>query len=827
MVRFRVRLLCVLLTLLLAAASVPAGLSSPASAAAQAALPDLQVTDVGIVEPDYVLGDTVRFFVKFRNAGAVPLTAGWLGVTWFVDGAGYTWQGASNATVAPGQELMFTGRNTYKIDKPVFRLRVFVDDNRVIAEADESNNVLEVEINATPDQEAPSVPTSLRVLGTNRNALAFGWIASTDNKAVAGYDVYVNGVKHSTVAALDTIVEVRDLSPNTAYTVAVAAFDRAGNVSSVSEPLSATTTATRVPTTVYASYKLMPGAEPDGLRLQVFESTPPAHRGRMVLNARYDDPQVFTTFADGDTTYLHTSFKLEPGTYSVLLRKHGYEYKQEQITIPEAAYVDYTGGGIARYYADGVKYAYQLLAPDRRVSKEALITLSQGINHPVIWNEDRFSRYSKDDWTRIREAGFRNVRMFAAYEYLFDPKQPSVPKQAYVDRVNKVVQEALDAGLGVTVGVRDVPPEIWTDKTYRTAEDFAAFWRAWATILQNQFQHVPNYRSRIFLEICNEPWAETPAEWNLVQKRVMLAMREGAPEMTLIAAGNMRVNASTWHGVNAFVGLTPVQDDNIIYNFHQYDPYVFTHQEVIWHGWIVLKETRDLPYPVNANDDPMKYIAPAPNKPAGSQPDPRSIQEITKYVRTGWNKQKLRELLQPAVDWQERYRKPIIINEFGNNYSNGALGGIPMAYAHTFNHDSRELFEELGWGWALWSFTAIQSPDQPGGMNNDTLEALGLHPATSPQTPRRVEIVSETSDSLTIQWEAVSDTTINYVTGEAAQVPAYAYDVYVDGTMVGFASGDATSYTITGIDTSKRHEIRIQARDSIGNTSRFSPPIRN
>jgi hypothetical protein len=793
----------------------------PAGRARAADLPDLRVTDVGIVESDYGVGDTVHLYAVFRNDGTAAVQTGWLGLSWFVDGEGVTWQGVGPAEVAPGQEIRFTGRDTYTITRSSFRLSAFIDDNRIIDESDETNNILEVTINVVPDQEPPSVPRDLRLLGVNDRALALGWSASTDNKGVTGYTVFVNGARYATISPLDTFTELSGLAPNTSYTLSVAAFDKAGNVSAPSAPLVATTAATPQPTKVHASYKLLPGVDPTGLRLRVAQEGTGGLSERVVLEARYGQSSVFRLVPDGTDSYVYTTFTLDPGTYTVLLQKPGYEYRQEHIVIPRGAYVDYTGPSIARYRLDGMYHPYRLLAPDRPVSRATLAQLSRGVNNPVIWGQDWLSRYDKSEWTTIKQAGFTYVRMFTEYNNVFDPNQPSVLKPEYSERIYQIVQDVLDSGLGVMVTVR-IPPDIWSDKTYRSAESFAAFWKTWAAGFQQRFRQTPNYQTRVFLEICNEPWAETPAEWNIVQDRVMMAMREGAPELTLIAASNLRLNPSTWDNVRAFPGLTPVADNNVVYTFHQYNPYVFTHQEVLWHGWIVLKEVRDLPYPVNTNDDPWRYIAPAPDKPAGSAPDPETVSVVTDYIRTGWNQQKLAEMLQPVFDWQARYRRPVIANEFGNNYSEGTFGGIPAPYSQTFNHDSRQLFEAHGIGWALWAYPNLKREGQPNGLDHEMLEALGLEAPTLPDAPRQLRVERAGADAIRLRWEAATDWQRDYTTGQVHTAPVYAYDIVVDGRMVGFVAGDTTTYTLTGIDLSQPHRFQVRARDTIGNASRFA-----
>ncbi|HEY0639567.1 MAG TPA: glycosyl hydrolase family 18 protein [Pseudonocardiaceae bacterium] len=90
-----------------------------------------------------------------------------------------------------------------------------------------------------PDTQAPTVPGSLRVTGTTSNSVSLAWNASTDNVGVTGYDVTRTGAAPVTVTGTSTTIG--GLNPSTAYSFTVRARDAAGNLSGVSNQVSATT----------------------------------------------------------------------------------------------------------------------------------------------------------------------------------------------------------------------------------------------------------------------------------------------------------------------------------------------------------------------------------------------------------------------------------------------------------------------------------------------------------------------------------------------------------------------------------------------------------
>jgi chitodextrinase len=94
-------------------------------------------------------------------------------------------------------------------------------------------------VNATADTQAPTVPTSLTASGTTQTTTTLTWNASTDNVAVTGYEVFLNGSSIGTVTT--TSSNITGLTPSTAYSFTVRAFDAAGNNSAMSNVANVTT----------------------------------------------------------------------------------------------------------------------------------------------------------------------------------------------------------------------------------------------------------------------------------------------------------------------------------------------------------------------------------------------------------------------------------------------------------------------------------------------------------------------------------------------------------------------------------------------------------
>ncbi|GAA3007675.1 cellulose 1,4-beta-cellobiosidase [Streptomyces sp. KhCrAH-43] len=91
------------------------------------------------------------------------------------------------------------------------------------------------------DTQAPTAPTGLTSTAKTSSSVSLSWTASSDNKAVTGYDVYRGSAKVGSTTT--TSYTDSGLSASTAYSYTVKAKDAAGNVSAASSALSVTTSA--------------------------------------------------------------------------------------------------------------------------------------------------------------------------------------------------------------------------------------------------------------------------------------------------------------------------------------------------------------------------------------------------------------------------------------------------------------------------------------------------------------------------------------------------------------------------------------------------------
>ena len=103
-----------------------------------------------------------------------------------------------------------------------------------------NSNTLNV---STTDTQAPTAPSNLASSNLTSGGVTLNWVASTDNVAVTGYDVYQNSTKINTSVITALTYNVTGLSPSTSYSFYVQARDAASNLSPASNTVNITTPA--------------------------------------------------------------------------------------------------------------------------------------------------------------------------------------------------------------------------------------------------------------------------------------------------------------------------------------------------------------------------------------------------------------------------------------------------------------------------------------------------------------------------------------------------------------------------------------------------------
>jgi len=209
-------------------------------------------------------------------------------------------------------------------------------------------------------------------------------------------------------------------------------------------------------------------------------------------------------------------------------------------------------------------------------------------------------------------------------------------------------------------------------------EQFADFWRA----LARHYSALDP--ERIFFEVLNEPELHDPYRWYGIEAKLVSVIRESAPQHTIIVTG------AHWSADDDLVFLEPLRDPNVVYTFHFYEPYIFTHQGATW-AENYTHFLKGVPYP----SDPE-----AAHKAAALVPDPIHRLAVVRYGVSHWNAERIDADIGQVIEWARKWDVSVICNEFGV-YRKAADPSDRAAWIT----DVRTTLEKYGIGWTMWDYS--------------------------------------------------------------------------------------------------------------------------
>ena len=217
---------------------------------------------------------------------------------------------------------------------------------------------------------------------------------------------------------------------------------------------------------------------------------------------------------------------------------------------------------------------------------------------------------------------------------------------------------------------------------------------------------------KFFFEIYNEPLPDiSNANWREVASEVLEEIRAHETQTHSVFVG-----ANNWNSGNALLNFTPLDDADIIYTFHCYDPYLFTHQGMSWTS--------------------------PPNLP------PRTFPQAGEVAA-------LNTLMQSVDDWSANYDVPASLGEYGCSTAADAASRCNWIEAITDAVDAHG-FSNLYWD-------AITPSDAFGFFTGGIIDqahvitcfadAIGLYGAPAPIALARFEVKC-TDAQPQLEWSA-------------------------------------------------------------------------
>lgn len=284
----------------------------------------------------------------------------------------------------------------------------------------------------------------------------------------------------------------------------------------------------------------------------------------------------------------------------------------------------------------------------------------------------QFTKYTKQDLIQIKNLGCDVIRLPINLHFMTNGSPDYVIDPLFFDFLDQVVDWAEELQIHLLLDNHTFDPNANTEPSVE------------GTLLKVWPQMAAHYKNRsdyIYYEILNEPHGITTAVWCQIQQKVINAIRAIDTKHTIV------VGPSGYNSYNELNNMPVYTDNNLIYTFHFYDPFVFTHQGATWTSY--MQDLSGIPFPYNASTMPA-----TPASAKGTWVE----SSLNNYKNEG-SVAKVKQLLDVAVNFKTSRNVKLFCGEFGVYIPNS-----PHADRVYWYDVVRKYLEEKGITWTTWDY---------------------------------------------------------------------------------------------------------------------------
>ena len=339
---------------------------------------------------------------------------------------------------------------------------------------------------------------------------------------------------------------------------------------------------------------------------------------------------------------------------------------------------------------------------------------------------------------KMQDAGFDFVRL------TIDPAiyliKPSPEKTAQLNAgVITAIKDIRSIGLNVDVDLHAIPVDGRSVGTETYLKDDKAF-ASYLNFVSDVGKAIAEQdRNHVTFEPMNEPTIDCDGDNAAVKRWPAMALkmhdvaRAAAPKLTLVISG------ACWGGADGLAVLkaSDFKDSNILWSFHSYEPFYFTHQGANW-ATGAEQFFDGLMFPPNPKDKAKVLKATLAGIAASDKTKAEKAvlaaeakSSLTEYYSPGWA---VAQLNRPAIivsKWQAANNMPssrILMGEFGV-MKKDLTHAVPESIRAGYLKSARELYESHDWAWSGWSWGGGMGLTDEDTERNPTpaiMKALGM-----------------------------------------------------------------------------------------------------
>ncbi|MCI1935549.1 MAG: glycoside hydrolase family 5 protein [Bifidobacteriaceae bacterium] len=311
------------------------------------------------------------------------------------------------------------------------------------------------------------------------------------------------------------------------------------------------------------------------------------------------------------------------------------------------------------------------------------------INEPAPFNESQRKKHfetfiTEEDIDRISHWGLDHVRLPIDGRHLLDPHGNLLPEA--MEALQRCISWCAHRGLNIIIDLHDFEGNIYGEMStpipLLTRPDLEArFLHFWSSFAQ-QFVEYPG--DFLMFELFNEISDASSYLWRRLYLKAIHSIRQIDADRWILVGSNHQ------NSVDYLPELNIVEDSHVFYNFHYYDPQVFTHQHAHFS-----EEFSDFDTTVTYPGDISSFRDYLHLHPQWLSKHSLTAEEETNDFSL------MQRLLSDAFTFSKYSGKELYCGEFG------VIDSAPPLEAAKWIKDFEHLADSCGFGHALWNYKTL------------------------------------------------------------------------------------------------------------------------
>lgn len=306
--------------------------------------------------------------------------------------------------------------------------------------------------------------------------------------------------------------------------------------------------------------------------------------------------------------------------------------------------------------------------------------------------------------TYITEADIRNIASFGVdhirlgFDQIVLEEAPGVYRERTFGRIDAFIEWCDRAGVRAVLNLHkavgnycDIKESVSLLDDAGLQERFVALWVAFEQRYRN--------RPDVAFELLNEVRNVSPDLWNDLAQRTLERLRGLNPTRPII------IGSTCWNSPDTLRHLRLYDDANVIYTFHTYTPFEFTHQQGVLQA-APLYYNRKMAYPsdIEPYRDFRRFVY------GDKNPYPGAERVDREWLRRG---------LQPAFDFVQAHPdKTLWCGEFGT------IRHCRLEYRENWMRDVISLLKENDIPYCVWNYLSTPNDGNRFSLVDDDSRAI-------------------------------------------------------------------------------------------------------